>query len=57
MVLWIYRYPSEGNFTITLRNKDDNNRISPYTSVPRQQRSWPAMLTFQISLHLDDKKP
>lgn len=40
---------SEGNFTITLRNKDDNNRpeASPYTS---------AMLTFQISLHLDDKK-
>lgn len=38
---------SSGNFTITLRNKDDNNRISPYTS---------AMLTFQISLHLDDKK-
>lgn len=38
---------SEGNFTITLRNKDDNNRISPYTS---------AMLTLKISLHLDDKK-
>lgn len=67
MVLWIpvrnrtapdlhWVTDSEGNFTITLRNKDDNNRISPYTSVPRQQRSWPAMLTFQISLHLDDKK-